>query len=256
MKIAYLFPGRDADRRDNPSFFKALEATIAGVKRPETEVTVFTLPGQLPGEAEMAYWYVHPKVFSAMIPAAKRAEKEGYDAVVIGCVGSTDAEYAIKEVLEVPVVGIGESALLLAHVLGQTFSVLTYDNKTAAWIDRVVRERHLEDFCNSVRPLNVSLGEMMVRDAMAKVNRKILREAQLAISLDRAEVLVIGSSGFAGLADYLRKRVDAAVVDPVEAGIKFGEMLADLKSSKNLSQSKVAAYRSSPNTSKVLEKYF
>jgi Asp/Glu/hydantoin racemase len=256
MKLAYIFPGRDAERKDNPSFFKSLKAAMDSVKRPDTSISILTLPGRLPGEAEMAYWYVHPKVFSAMIPVAERAQRDGFDAVVIGCVGSTDAEYAIKEVLDIPAVGIGESALLLAQVLGQNFSILTYDNKTAAWIDRLVRERHLEDFCVSVRPLNVSLGEMMGREAMARIYQRVLREARLAASEDRAEVVVIGSSGFAGLADYLRKRIKTPVVDPVEAGIKLAEALADLKQSKNVYQSKAAAYRSSPNTAKVLGEYF
>ena len=41
--------------------------------------------------------------------------------------------------------GVGEASLLLAQVLGQNFSILTYDDKIAAWIDRFVREHHLED---------------------------------------------------------------------------------------------------------------
>jgi allantoin racemase len=255
MKLAFLFPGRDVERENNPTFFKSLKATIESVKRPDTSVEILTLPNSLPEETEMAYWYVHPTMFSALIRVAKRAERDGFDGVVIGCVGSTDAEYAIKEVLDIPAVGIGESALLLAQVLGQNFSILTYDNKIAAWIDRLVRERQLENFCVSVRPANISLGEMMGRGSMAKIYRKVLTEARLAVSEDRAEVLVNASAGFAGLADYLRKRVEAPVVDAVEAGIKFGEMLADLKKSKGLYQSKVAAFRSSPNTAKVIEKY-
>lgn len=256
MKLAFMFPGREVEKTNNPSFFKSLEATIKSVKRPDTEFKIYALPNDLPEENEMAYWYVHPKMFSAMIGVAKQAERDGNDVVVIGCVGSTDAEYGIKEVLDIPAVGIGESCLLLAQILGQNFSLLTYDNKIGAWIDRLVRERHLEDFCVSVRPANVSLAEMMERGAMDKIYQKILTQAKLAIEQDRAEVLVNASAGFAGLADYLRKRVDAPVVDAVESGIKFGEMMADLKKSKGLYQSKVACYRSSPNMDKVLKQYF
>jgi Asp/Glu/hydantoin racemase len=256
MKLAFLFPGKEAEKEANPEFFRSLQGTIDSVKRPDTDVRIYALPNNLPDEGEMAYWYVHPKMFSAMIGIAKKAEKDGADAVVVGCVGSTDAEYGIKEVLDIPAVGIGESCLLMAQVVGQSFSILTYDNKIGAWIDRMVREKHLEDFCVSVRPANISLNEMMGRNAMAKIYQKVLVQAKKAVEEDRADVLVNGSAGFAGLADYLRKRVEVPVVDAVEAGIKFGEMFADLKKSKNLMQSKYATYRSSPNMDKVLQKYF
>lgn len=255
MKLAYLFPGRTADRDDNPEFFHSLEATIEGVKRRDTSVEIITLPDSLPEEGEMAYWYAHPKMFSAMIVAAKRAEKAGFDGVIVGCVGATDAEYGVKEVLDIPVVGVGEAALLLAQVLGQNFAILTYDGKVAAWVDRLLRERHLEDFCVSVRPANVTLAEMMARGALPKIYRRILKEARAAIVEDRAEVIVNGSTGFAGLADYLRKRVAAPVIDPVESGVKFAEMLVDLKKAKNLYQSKVASFRSSPNAEKVIAEF-
>jgi Asp/Glu/hydantoin racemase len=256
VKLAFIFPGKESEKDANPAFFKSMRETIDSVRRPDTTVEIYALPNDLPDEAEMAYWYVHPKMFSAMIGVARRAQKDGMDAVVVGCVGSTDAEYGIKEVLDIPAVGIGESCLLMAQLLGQNFSIMTYDNKIAAWIDRMVRERHLEDFCVSVRPANIPLEEMMGRSSMARIYERVLNQAKLAITEDRADVIVNGSAGFVGLADYLRKRVEAPVVDAIEAGIKFGEMMADLKKSKNLYQSKVYTFKPSPNVDKVLGKYF
>ncbi len=253
MKLAYLHPGRDSDKRTNPEFFKALEGAIRSVARRDTSFEIRGLPDSVPEENEMAYWYVHPRIFSSLIVAAKHAEKDGFDAVVIGCVGATEAEYAVKEVLDIPVAGIGESSLLLAQMLGQNFCVLTYNNKIAAWIDRLISEHHLKDKCVSVRPANISLGEALGRDAMSTIRRKMLSQAKKAVEEDRAEVIINASAGFVGLADYLRKRVKAPVVDAVESGIKFAEMLADLKKTKNLYQSKVACYEPSPNAEKVIE---
>ena len=256
MRLAFVFPGRDVDKENNPSFFKSLQATIESVKRPDTSVEILTLPDSLPEETEMAYWYVHPLMFSALVATAKRAEEQGFDAVIVGCVGATDAEYAIKEVLDIPAVGVGESALLLAQVLGQNFSLLTYDNKIAAWIDRLVYERHLQDLCVSVRPANISLGEMIARGLHGEDLQEGARPGQAGHlrgpGRGRGERL----DRVRRLADYLRKHIDAPVVDAVEAGVKFAEMLADLKMSKNLYQSKVAAYKPSPNAAKVIKEYF
>lgn len=256
MKLAFLYLAREAERKPNAKVFESLEKTIESVKRADTAVKVCLLRDSAPPDGEMGYWYMHPKMYTEMIPVAMQAQDDGFDAVVIGCVGSTDAEYAIKEVLDIPVVGIGESCLHLAQIYGQNFSIITYDNKVAAWIDRIVREQHLEDFCVSVRPAGVSPREMHERGSMSTIYRKLLREAKLAVSEDRAEVVVNASAGFVGVADYLRKHVDAPVVDAVESGIKFGEMLADLKKSKNLYQSKVACFRPSPNASQMVAKYY
>ena len=54
------------------------------------------------------------------------------------------------------------------------------------------------------------------------------------------------------MADYLRKRIDAPVVDPIETGVKFAEIMVDLHKSKGLLQSKVLTYKGSPNVDKFL----
>src|ERR1700722_12515560 len=88
MRLAYIHPGKESDKQVTPEFFKEMEGAIRNVVRPDTSFEIWGLPGNLPEEDEMAYWYVHPKIFSGMIANAKRAEKAGFDGVVIGCVGA------------------------------------------------------------------------------------------------------------------------------------------------------------------------
>ncbi len=255
MKLAYLHPGRESRKKVTPEFFRVLEGVIRSVARPDTTFEIIGLPETLPEEKELIYWYVHPMLYNELIVAAKRAEKDGFDAVVIGSVGATEAEYAIKEVLDIPVVGIGESSLLLAQILGQNFSLLTYNNKVAAWMDRLMREHHLGDRCVSIRPANVTLTQLLSRESMNDVFERMLDQAKKTLEEDRAEVIIVASAGFVGLADYLRKNVSAPVVDAVESGIKFAEMLSDLKKSRNLYHSKVACFQASPNASKVIDEF-
>ncbi len=87
---------------------------------------------------------------------------------------------------------------------------------------------------------------------MEKIYRRIFETTKEAIEVDRADVILLASIGFVGLADYLRKNVPAAVVDPVETGVKFAEMLVDLHKSKGVLQSKALTYKPSPNLDKVL----
>lgn len=252
MRILYLYPGKESDKEKIPGYFAALKNSIKEVARPDTEVEIRGLSEKVMEELEMIYWYSHPQVVVDMMVEAKKAERDGFDAVVIGCVGAVEAEFCLKEVLDIPVAGVSESCFLLVQMLGPNFSMLTYNDKVAAWLRRTLRDYDLESKCVSIRPAGVELEELLSREAEHKVKEKMLAEAKKAINEDKAEVILVASAGFVGLADYIRQGVEAPVVDPVEAGIKFAEMLVDFKKTKNLYHSKVATYRGSPNTDKEL----
>lgn len=253
MKLAFLFPFRDSDMHRERGLIEALSNDIKKVARADTEVEIFGLPEDIFDLSEGIYFYAHPKVTTGMIYRAKKAEKQGFDGIIIGEVGAVDAEYSLKEILNIPVVGASESSFLLALLLGVNFSLLTYGDKAYAWLYRTVREYGLEHKCVSIRQADISDDELLGRESIEKICRVILEKANQAIKEDRAEVLLLASVGFAGLADYLRKRVSVPVVDPVEAAVKFAEMLVDLNKSKGLLHSKVLSYKPSPNVDRILK---
>ncbi len=251
MRILFLYAGRDSDRNTNPDYFKALEKSIVEVARPETQVEVRGLSDNVYETVEALYWYSHPRVIEELCVAAKKAERDGYDCVVIGCVGAVDAEYAIKEILNIPVVGVSETSFLLAYMLGANFSILTYSDKAYGWLYRTVREYQLEHKCVSIRQADLGMKELLKKTEL--VYEKILEQAKVAVNQDRAEVILLGSIGFAGLADYLRERIDATIVDPVEAGVKFAEIFVDLHKTKGFLHSKKLTYKASANMDKFLK---
>lgn len=250
MRLLFLVMVRESEKKTRPDFFKALESAISQVARPGTEVKIQGLSDIFPDTSEALYWYAQPRATDELCYLARKGEKEAYDGVVIGCVGAVEAEYAIKEALNIPVVGVSESSFLLALLLGVNFSLLTYADKTYAWLYRTVRQYGLEHKCASIRQAEIGVKEMLSKGDVAY--EKTLEQAQLAIKEDRAEVIVLGSIGYAGMADYLRKRIDAPVVDPIETGVKFAEIMVDLHKSKGLLQSKVLTYKGSPNVDKFL----
>jgi len=254
MKLMYLHPGKESDRDLFSKWFRRVEEIIKEVVRPDTTFEIGFLPEGLPYLKEGMYWYAQPRLYGEMVAVAKKAEKDGFDAVVIGCVGSTPAEYGAKEALDIPVVGIGESAFLLAQILGQNFALLTYNRKVAAWLDKVIREHHLEDICVSIRSADVEWHDFI--EGGTGFYQRILEQAKKAIDEDRTDVIIPASGGFAGLAQYLRKYVKAYVVDPIEAGVKFAEVLSDLKKATDLYQSRGPCFQSSPNTEKVLKSIY
>ena len=68
--------------------------------------------------------------------------------------------------------------------------------------------------------------------------KAIVREAEIAVRQDRAEVICLGCGGMAGLDDAVRASTGVPVVDGVTAAVKLAESLVAL----GLSTSKVRTY--------------
>jgi allantoin racemase len=65
--------------------------------------------------------------------------------------------------------------------------------------------------------------------------QKLVKEGEEAIEKDGAEALILGCTGFTGMAEKISKKLGIYVVDPLPTALKLAETLASLK----LSQSKI-----------------
>ena len=92
--------------------------------------------------------------------------------------------------------------------------------------------------CASVRSSGLSVLQLEEGPAMAV--KAIVREAELAVREDHAEVICLGCGGMAGLDEAVRRATGVPVVDGVTAAVKLAESLVAL----GLSTSKVRTYAS------------
>ena len=81
------------------------------------------------------------------------------------------------------------------------------------------------------------LGVLELEDADA-ARRAVVAQARLAVEEDRAEVIVLGCGGMAGLDERLAADLGVPVVEGVTAAIKLAEGLTDLR----LTTSKVRTF--------------
>ena len=142
---------------------------------------------------------------------ALEAAKAGYDAIIIGCAGDPGLD-AVRELVDIPVIGPGEVSLHLASLLGK----------------KVFR----------ISPKTIGMTVLEARENRAEVLEKIREEGEKAIKEGRADVIVLEcmSLGFLEISDDLQKKLGIPVIDPVKVSVKMAEMLIDL----NLSHSKAA----------------
>jgi len=94
----------------------------------------------------------------------------------------------------------------------------------------------LDSRCASVRSSGLTVLELE-HDAELTV-KTIVREAELAVREDKAEVICLGCGGMAGLDEAVRAKTGVPVVDGVTAAVKLAESLVAL----GLSTSKVRTY--------------
>lgn len=95
-----------------------------------------------------------------MVKESIRAEKEGYDAIVIYCFSDVGMD-AIRENVRIPVIGPGETSLAAASMLCNRFTVLTSESiNIPRTYRRLMRNGIAREKMVSVRALDIPIGEL------------------------------------------------------------------------------------------------
>src|SRR6476619_2392300 len=164
-----------------------------------------------------------------------RSYPEPYDAVIQAGYGEHGRE-GLQELLHVPVVDITEAAASTAMYLGHKYSVITTLDRTVPLIEDRLKLAGLDARCASVRASG--LGVLELEEDPARAVATIVEQAARAVAEEKAEVIVLGCGGMAGLDDQIRKRTGVPVVDGVAAAVTIAESLVRL----GLSTSKVRTF--------------
>ena len=230
MKIMVINPNT------SESMTNHIRKEVEKIKRPDTLLTV-VCPDRGPETIESAYdeAYAVPPTLELV----KKANREGYDAVILACFSDPGLE-AAKEVSKIPVVGIEESTLHMAAMLGARFSIMTPRKQRIPMRTEHVFVRGLGHFLASVRSLDLSVAE--TDKYPEKTKQRVLEVAQKAVEEDGAEVIILGCAGMAGYAPELEARLNIKVLDPTAVAVKTAEAMADL----GLAHSKKAMFAYPP----------
>lgn len=166
------------------------------------------------------------------------------DGVVVAAFGDPGMP-ALKELVQVPVVGITEAAVHTAALLGTRFSIIAITQRIQAWYRECVQRMGLGSRLASIRALRDPLaGIGSVREDFSD---RLLELAQAAVSEDGADAVILAGAPLAGLARELRGRLPVPAVDGVPAGVKQCELLVSLECGAHLAGS-FARPPAKPNT--------
>ncbi|MEO6943792.1 MAG: aspartate/glutamate racemase family protein [Lacisediminihabitans sp.] len=152
-------------------------------------------------------------------------ELEGVDGVVVAAFGDPGMP-ALKELVNVPVVGITEAALYTAALQGTRFSIIAISSRIKAWYRECVERNGLSSRLASIRSLKDPLtGIGSVQDDFAD---QLLALAEAAVAEDGADVIILAGAPLAGLARKIGGQLPVPVVDGIAAGVKQCELLVRL----------------------------
>ena len=216
MRIFVINPNSSVHVTDH------VRETLEKIKRPDTELFV-TCPEHGPISIESAY----DEALAAyhILPLVQKANDEGYDAVILACFSDPGLD-AAKEISKIPVIGIEESTLHMAAMLGHKFSIMTGMRRRIPTRDCHCRERGVMDFYASSPALEMSVVEMDADAAKAKA--RIIEKARVAVEKDGAEVIILGCAGPAGYSEDIEKELGVVVLDPSSVALKVAEAMVDL----------------------------
>lgn len=213
----------------NPNISESVTALIEAEARrtaaPGTELTMKTAP--------FGVAYIETR-FEALIGAYATAQVAaehvaGHDAVIVAAFGDPGLG-GLREALPVPVLGLTESALASACLLGHRFSIVAISQRISAWYREVVEANGLIGRLASIRALDQPLSGI---DSVQTDHAEALRAlCERAVAEDGAEVIILAGAPLAGLARAVRGELPVPVVDGVSSAVRHAETMVALAPGK------------------------
>jgi len=214
MKLLYFVPGHmTGSGPPGQAEFNRRRQLLQKVALPGMEVEIEEYadgPASIESAAE--------EILAArgVLQAAVRAEKAGFDAMVVGCYSDPGVAGA-RELVRMLVVGPAESSLLQALLVGRRFAVITTLKTSIPAMREQVERMGLAHRCASVRAVDVPV--LSVRSEADRVIAEFVREANRAVEEDGADVVVPGCMSLAFLFLEQPPRLEVPMVNPLQAAL-------------------------------------
>lgn len=243
---------------DLGAYDAALKAHFRKVARPDTTIDMHGMqPGtyrsNYPGDdiKYAAVQYLHGLQF---MTNGINAERQGYDAYAI----STLPEPCLREVrslLDIPVVGYGESAMLTACMLGRRFGVLVFIDELAELVVDNAARHGLSERLAAVRHVGFRFADVLAGFAEPEPLIERFKAAARALIAQGAEVIIPGEAPLnVLLATHGVSEVDGVpVLDSLGAWIKQAESMVDLQRANGTQTCNRNYFSARPDSDRIQE---
>jgi Asp/Glu/hydantoin racemase len=247
---------------DVPAYTDALRKEIARVCRPDTEVV---LHGQIPGTytdhypgSDLAHSVIYELHELQWLAAALEAERQGFDAIVQANAPSPKTRQ-IRTLVDIPVVGYGESAFNLGGLYGRRIGMLFFNTQRRDFWPENIRQWGAAERFAGIEKAGASFDEVVEaltdETKRPQVVAKIVAQAEKLVAERDVDVIVPGEMPLNLLLSLsgVSEIAGATVWDGIAVSFKFAEMLVDLQAVSKMRPSNHGFFHSSPARGRVDE---
>lgn len=226
MKILVVNPNTTA------SMTEKIAVAARNIARPDTQI-VASNPQNGPASIQ-GFLDVATCIPGLLDEVRKHAD---VDAIVVACFDDTGVD-AVRCLVDVPVLGIGEAAYHAASMVANKFSVITTLSRSVPGLENNLMRYGLAQKCAKVRATDIPV--LKLEEGDPGTIAKIRAEIKDAIAQDKAEAIILGCAGMADLMQMLSDEFGMPVIDGVASAVCMAEALV----AAGLKTSKIGAYAS------------
>ncbi len=253
MRLFYQSLGAARRSTDGP-YARKLAAILKSAAAPDTTVEVHGLgPGKAIADQ---YRYLEFRDTGEILDNGLKAEREGYDAFLIGNIFEPGL-HALRELLNIPVLGLCEASVHLACLMGASFSVVNVNAKFARRVADNIAATGLSGRIASMEEIEVTRAAEFDRAFEDETVRQAVIErfraaARRGIAKGAECVIPAGGIVMTILADAGIHEVDKApVVNGLIALVKIAELAVNMRALTGHFTSKRLTY--APPTGALLD---
>jgi Asp/Glu/hydantoin racemase len=221
-----------------PGYKELILEHYAAYQQPGTEIVVHggradasDTAAKIAGRA-VNYAYLHRFHDTQIIENVRRAEREGFDAVIIGVLQDPGLKEA-RTVVDIPVIGYGEVSMLTACMHGSRFAFVCINPDMDPLVRTMIRDQGLES--RAAPTAYMECGYPDLNDAVTGKPERFLHAfdaaARKAIREHGVDVLLPGQTIISELLwrAGIRALDGALVLDPRLPLLRMAQMLVDMR---------------------------
>ncbi len=163
-----------------------------------------------------------------VLEAGLEAKTRGYHAVCIDTM-SDSGMAALRSELTIPVIGPGRTAMLMAMMLGNRFSIVAMWHHWRHLYEKTLKELGLGHACASIRSIDVAPdNQSLLAGKESEIFPLLETCARACVDEDGAEVILLGSTTMHQAHAYLAERLPVPVINPGPLTYKVAEAVLGL----------------------------
>ncbi len=228
----------------------SLESHATKILEPHHTVEVHGMPkgsyrGRTP-TAALSNAFAHHRILDPVLDNAVHAERQGFDAFVVGSYSEPFLR-ELRSAVDIPVVSIAEATFLVACSIGRLAAPISNDPGVVTLVRQSIDMHGLDRRIQSPRSITPPLNELQLAEAFSDPSRLIQSFTETArTAIDDDADVIIPAEGV--LSEFLYNNEitmigSVPVIDSFGVTWAYAAMMVDLRSRTGLSVSRRGYYR-------------